>query len=52
MVPLREPLSKAEAIEEERLYQAMLEARELASEHELQPQCRTLRVFVGYKVVS
>ncbi|KAF9225466.1 hypothetical protein BS17DRAFT_778631 [Gyrodon lividus] len=48
-VPPREPLSKAELVEEERLYQAMLEARRFASEEDLQTPCRSVRIFVGYK---
>ncbi|KAF8846045.1 hypothetical protein BDN67DRAFT_12654 [Paxillus ammoniavirescens] len=48
-VPPREPLSKAELVEEERLYQAMLEARRFASEEDLQTPCRSIRVFLGYK---
>lgn len=48
-VPLREPLSKAELVEEERLHQAMLEARRFASEDDLQTCCRSFRAFVGCK---
>ncbi|KIJ66297.1 hypothetical protein HYDPIDRAFT_86952 [Hydnomerulius pinastri MD-312] len=48
-VPPREPLSKAELVEEERLYQAMLEARRFASEEDLQTPSRSVRIFVGYK---
>jgi len=47
--PQREPLSKAELIEEERVRQAMLEARQFASAEDLQTPCRTSRVLVGYK---
>ncbi|KAJ6621207.1 S-adenosyl-L-methionine-dependent methyltransferase [Mycena sp. CBHHK59/15] len=46
--PPREPLSKAELIEEERLRAAMLEARTFADE-EPPTLCRSLRVLVGYK---
>ncbi|KAH7927288.1 hypothetical protein BV22DRAFT_1032037 [Leucogyrophana mollusca] len=48
-VPLREPLSKAELVEEERLYKAMIEARQHASEEDLQTPCRSVRIFMGYK---
>ncbi|KAH7886106.1 hypothetical protein F5I97DRAFT_2025859 [Phlebopus sp. FC_14] len=48
-VPAREPLTKAELVEEERLHQAMLEARRFASEEDLQTPCRSVRIFVGYK---
>jgi len=48
-VPPREPLSKAELMEEERLHQAMLEARRFANEDDLQTYCRSMRAFVGCK---
>lgn len=48
-VPPREPLSKAELVEEERLHHAMLEARRYASEDDLQTYCRSVRSFVGSK---
>ncbi|KAJ7631054.1 S-adenosyl-L-methionine-dependent methyltransferase [Roridomyces roridus] len=48
--PPREPLSKAELIEEERIRAAMLEARAYAESDDGPPQpCRSLRVLVGYK---
>ncbi|KAI9570267.1 hypothetical protein HD554DRAFT_2085025 [Boletus coccyginus] len=47
-VPPREPLSKAELVEEERLHHAMLEARRFASEDDL-TYCRSVRSFVGSK---
>ncbi|KAF8216065.1 hypothetical protein K438DRAFT_1705016 [Mycena galopus ATCC 62051] len=49
--PPREPLSKAELIEEERIRAAMIEARTYASsdDESLSP-CRSLRVLVGYKL--
>ncbi|KAF9270626.1 hypothetical protein L218DRAFT_889210 [Marasmius fiardii PR-910] len=47
--PTREPLSKAELIEEERLHKAMLEARKWASPEDLQLPCRSFRVLIGYK---
>lgn len=51
-VPPREAMSKAELVEEERLYQAMLEARRFASEEDLHTPCRSVRIFVGYKDVQ
>lgn len=48
-VPPREPLSKAELVEEERLHRAMLEARRFASEDDLLTYCRSVRSFVGSK---
>ncbi|KAJ7492468.1 S-adenosyl-L-methionine-dependent methyltransferase [Mycena latifolia] len=49
--PQREPLSKAELIEEERMRSAMMEARTYAdSEDEPPSPCRSLRVLVGYKL--
>ncbi|RDB29007.1 Demethylmenaquinone methyltransferase [Hypsizygus marmoreus] len=48
--PAREPLSKAELIEEERIRESLLEARHFVSEEERQTPCRALRVLVGYKL--
>jgi len=48
-IPKREPLSKAELIEEERIRQAMLEARRMISADDFQSPCRTTRVLIGYK---
>lgn len=47
--PQRDPLSKAELVEEERLRRAILEARKLATEEELRTPCRSLRLLVGMK---
>ena len=49
-LPVREPLSKAELIEEERLRESMLEARKQATAEEMQIPCRAFRVIVGTKV--
>lgn len=49
-LPVREPLSKAELIEEERLRESMLEARNRATPEEMQIPCRAVRVIVGYKL--
>jgi hypothetical protein len=50
--PQREPLSKAELIEEERIRQAMLEARKLASPEDFQTPCRSTRILIGTKVMD
>jgi hypothetical protein len=47
--PPREPLSKAELIEEERVRRAMLEARKLASPEDFNTACRSMRILIGYK---
>ena len=47
--PPREPLSKAELIEEERIRDGMMEARKFATAEDLQTPCRAVRVLVGYK---
>ncbi|TFK77381.1 S-adenosyl-L-methionine-dependent methyltransferase [Pluteus cervinus] len=48
--PPREPLSKAELIEEERMRECLLEARKYATADDYTTPCRSLRVLVGYKV--
>ncbi|KAJ4485811.1 hypothetical protein J3R30DRAFT_3442129 [Lentinula aciculospora] len=48
-LPAREPLSKAELIEEERMREAILEARRTASLEDQQLPCRSIRVLVGFK---
>ncbi len=50
--PPREPLSKAELIEEERMREAMLEARKHAPAEDLQIPCRTIRALIGYKPMT
>ncbi|KAJ7925937.1 S-adenosyl-L-methionine-dependent methyltransferase [Mycena leptocephala] len=51
LFPPREPLSKAELIEEERIRAAMMEARTFGdSDDETPVPCRSLRVLVGYKL--
>jgi len=45
--PRRDPLSKAEALEEERLRHDILEARRLAKEKELSTYCRQIRLIIG-----
>jgi len=47
--PKRDPLSKAEIVEEERLRKAILESRKLATEAELLAPIRRLRLMVGMK---
>lgn len=48
-LPPREPLTKAELIEEERMREAMLEARRNATFEDQQLPCRSVRVLVGFK---
>ncbi|KAI5835965.1 hypothetical protein K523DRAFT_343927 [Schizophyllum commune Tattone D] len=47
--PARDPLTKAQAIEEARLREALAEARRAAQQGDLQLPSRALRVMVGYK---
>jgi len=47
--PPREPLSKAELIEEERIRAAMIEARTSAEVDDPPTVCRSIRILVGYK---
>ncbi|KAF9056098.1 hypothetical protein BJ165DRAFT_1430860 [Panaeolus papilionaceus] len=49
-LPAKEPLSKAELIEEERLRENMIEARKQATVEEMQRPCRAIRVVLGYKI--
>ncbi|KAG5647764.1 hypothetical protein DXG03_008487 [Asterophora parasitica] len=49
-LPIREPLSKAELIEEARIRESLLDAKRFTSEDDLQTPCRALRVLVGYKL--
>ncbi|TFK99684.1 hypothetical protein BDV98DRAFT_570686 [Pterulicium gracile] len=48
-LPPRDPLTRAELIEEERLRENMLEARQFARPADIQPPCRVMRMLVGYK---
>jgi hypothetical protein len=48
-LPEREPLHKAELLEEERIRKAILDARAQAREEEFDIPCRVVRVFVGFK---
>ncbi|KAJ7597490.1 hypothetical protein C8J56DRAFT_920209 [Mycena floridula] len=48
-LPPRDPLSKAELIEEERIREAMLEATRYGEDQDPIP-CRSLRVLVGYRL--
>jgi len=49
-LPCREPLTKAELIEENRIREDMIEARKHATVEELQIPCRSVRVVLGYKM--
>ncbi|KXN88799.1 Demethylmenaquinone methyltransferase [Leucoagaricus sp. SymC.cos] len=48
--PDREPLTKAELVEEERIRANMLEARKQARPEEFDIPCRSVRVIVGFKL--
>jgi hypothetical protein len=48
-LPEREPLHKAERLEEERIRKAILDARVQACEEDFDVPCRVIRVFVGFK---
>jgi len=45
-------MSRPEAVEEERLRQAMVDAQELATEEDLQTPLRTFRIIVGIKGIE
>jgi len=51
-LPPREPMPKAEYIEEERLHKAIKEAMESASDEDRQTPCRSVRVFIGFKATT
>ncbi|KAI0308136.1 hypothetical protein B0F90DRAFT_1680486 [Multifurca ochricompacta] len=48
-LPKREPLHKAELLEEERIRKAILDARAQAREEDFDVPCRVIRVFIGFK---
>lgn len=48
-LPPREPLSKAEHIEEERIHAAIKEAMKSATEDDMRQPARTTRVIIGFK---
>ena|SRR5882762_10452298 len=50
-LPPKEPVSKAEYIEEERIHKAIKEAMESAKDEDTQTPCRSVRVFLGYKAI-
>lgn len=47
--PEREPMTKAELVEEQRVRTNLLEARKQAKPEEFDIPCRALRVLIGYK---
>lgn len=51
-VPKRDPLSKAEYIEDQRLRHAIFEAQKQAKGNEIRTPCHSVRLLVGTKVVS
>jgi hypothetical protein len=48
-LPKREPLHKAELLQEERIRKAILDARTQAHEEDFDVPCRVIRVFFGFK---
>jgi len=48
-LPKQGIMSKADVNDDERVFQAVLEAQKNVSQEELRTPCRTLRIFVGYK---
>lgn len=50
-IPPKEPLSKAEHIEEERIHRAIKEAMKSATEADMQAPCRSVRAMIGYKEI-
>ncbi|KAL0951559.1 hypothetical protein HGRIS_008241 [Hohenbuehelia grisea] len=52
VLPPREPLSKAELIEEERIRGDMLEARKYQTLEDIQRPCRAIRALVGFKGIT
>jgi len=46
------PMSRPEALEEERLREAMIEGHKLATEEDLQTPLRTFRIIVGIKGIE
>ncbi|KAF9654185.1 hypothetical protein BDM02DRAFT_3125103 [Thelephora ganbajun] len=51
-LPLHDPTSRLETLEEERLRQAMIEGQKLATEEDLQTPLRTFRIIVGVKDID
>lgn len=51
-IPPQGPLSRAEVVEEERLRQAMLDARNSASDEDMETPCRSIRVIAGVKATG
>lgn len=48
-LPPKEPLSKAEHNEEERIHSAIKEAMKSATAADMQAPCRSVRGMIGYK---
>lgn len=46
------PVSRPEALEEERLRQAMIEAQKLATEEDFQAPLRTFQIIIGIKGID
>lgn len=50
-LPPKEPLSKAEYIEEERIHKAIKEAMQSVSDEDMRTPCRSTRILTGYKEI-
>ena len=48
--PRRDPLTKAERLEQERLRDAILDAERTGKINDIKKPCRTIRLLVGVKV--
>ena len=51
-LPKREPLSKIDLAEEERVRKAIVDARALLHRDDSDMPCRVVRLFTGYKMVD
>lgn len=49
-LPKQGLMTKAEMNDEDRVYHAVLNAQRYATEEELRAPCRTVRIFIGYKL--
>lgn len=47
--PPRDPMTKAEIVEEERLRESLMEGCKKATKEDMSQTCRAMRVIVGYK---
>lgn len=47
--PPRDPLTKAELVEEERMRESLMEGCKQATEEDVLQTCRAMRVIIGHK---